>query len=218
MTIKKLVVGNMDNNCYIITDGTKTAAVIDPGDDFERIKAAVIADDLKVKYTLLTHGHFDHIGAVRELCEYTEAEIVISKQDEELLYDTDKNVGWRVPKKLQKYNLSGLSAAIRVEDGDEIKLGELTVQVIATPGHTQGSVVYKAGDCLFTGDTLFAGSVGIVTHYGGNMQQELESIARLSGMLEGDYKVYPGHGEQTTLERERRTNPYMGNRYYDDCN
>ncbi len=216
MKLIRLTVGPMDNNCYIIRSDKGNGFIIDPGAESEKILEAIRANEVTLKAILLTHGHFDHIGAVRDLIEATGAGIIVSKEDEEMLYDPVKNVGARFADDL-RYNLSGLRVERTVSHGDRLELDELTLTVFATPGHTLGSVVYILGDMLFTGDTLFAGTIGIVTHYGGDLQTEVASVKRLADELEGDYRVLPGHDRETTLETERRTNPYLGNVDYDDC-
>ncbi len=216
MKLIKLKVGAMDNNCYILVSDEGNGMLIDPGADAKKILSALDENGAMLRYILLTHGHFDHIGALREVAQHTRAGVVVSKEDAELLRDPVKNVGARFGFSNNRYDLSDITPECLVSDGDEITLDEITVQVISTPGHTKGSVVYKLDEMLFTGDTLFAGTIGIVTHYGGSLAEEVASVKRLAA-LEGDYTVFPGHGEETTLETERRTNPYLGQASYDDC-
>ena len=217
MKLIKLKVGPMDNNCYILASERGNGLVIDPGAEADTILQAVTNNQLSLRYILLTHGHFDHIGAVREVHQQTGAGIIISQQDAELLSDPEKSVGARFAPDDNRYNLSDIPPERLVNNGDIITLDEINVEIISTPGHTKGSVVFKVDDMLFTGDTLFAGTIGIVTHYGGSLAEEIASVKRLAETLEGDYAVFPGHEEETTLETERRTNPYLGNVSYDDC-
>ena len=198
MKIKALPVGELGTNCYILTDEqTKLCAIIDPGDEAGRILAQVQAEGLRVKYILLTHGHYDHTTAVPELHEaLPEAEIYIHQAD-------SHGAGGRLfPLASQVDDL------LLYDEGDTLALGGLTIEVMNTPGHSLGSVVLRVGDVLFTGDTLFAGSCGRTDLRGGNPDQMWASLRRL-GQLEGDFRVLPGHDISSTLERERKTNHYM---------
>ena len=198
MNIKILPVGELGTNCYILEDEVrKLAAIIDPGDEAERILAQVEKDGVQVKYILLTHGHYDHTTAVPDLHKaLPNAEIYIHQAD-------SHGAGGRLfPLASQVDDL------LLYDEGDVLKLGGLTIEVMSTPGHSQGSVVLKVGDVLFTGDTLFAGSCGRTDLRGGNYQQMLASLKRLA-RLEGDYHVLPGHDVASTLERERQSNYYM---------
>ncbi len=198
MKIKVLPVGELGTNCYILEDeASKLAAVIDPGDEAGRILAQVKEDGVQVKYILLTHGHYDHTTAVPELHEaLPQAEIYIHQAD-------SHGAGGRLfPLASQVDDL------LLYDEGDTLKLGDLTIQVMNTPGHSLGSVVLKVEDVLFTGDTLFAGSCGRTDLRGGDYGQMLASLKRLA-LLEGDFHVLPGHDVASTLERERQTNYYM---------
>ena len=199
MKIKALSVGQIGTNCYILIDeATKLAAVIDPGDEAGRIKEAADKEGVEIRYILCTHGHFDHITGLPELVEllpYPVA-VYIHREDTKL----------RDPR---LFPLTGrvMGYACFVE-GDTLQLGELTIQVLHTPGHSPGSVTLKVGDCLFVGDTLFKGSCGRTDLEGGNTRQLMKSLKRL-GELEGDFHVCPGHMGLTTLAEERKTNPYL---------
>ena len=219
MTMKPIVlpVGMIDTNCYILRTEQGSGVMIDPGADSERIMNVLQTNDITLKMILLTHGHFDHIGALREVYNATNAQVFVSQKDAELLTDPVKNVGARFSHCPEQYQLSDVPVFRKVVHGDTIALDELSFTVFETPGHTNGSVVYILGDMMFTGDTLFQGSIGIVTHYGGDLATEIASVKRLADELSGDYIVYPGHGSDTTLDIERRTNPYMGKASYDDC-
>lgn len=198
-----LTVGGLDTNCYIVSDDAGNTAVIDPGDDFEKIDRILSEEKTKVKTILLTHGHYDHTGAVNQIKEKYGCEIVISALDEELLSDDSKNAA-----EAMETTTKPIIADRLVEDADEIKVGELTFCVIATPGHTKGGVTYRLGNTLFTGDTLFRGTVGRYDLYGGNPIKLAHSLKRLM-KLDGDYDVLPGHGMKTTLRYEESTNRYI---------
>ena len=198
MDIKILPVGELATNCYILTDeATKLAAIIDPGDEAARILAQVKKDGLQVKYILLTHGHYDHTGAVPALHEaLPQAEIYIHQAD-------SHGAGGRL------FPLaSQVDSLLLYDEGDTLTLGSLTIHVMNTPGHSLGSVVLRVENVLFTGDTLFAGSCGRTDLRGGNYEQMMDSLKRLA-LLEGDFHVLPGHEASSTLDRERCVNYYM---------
>ena len=198
MKVKVLQVGPIGTNCYILEDETTNlAAVIDPGDDEQRILAALKADGVEVKYLLLTHGHYDHTTAVPPLKQVLpDAQVYI--------HQADANGAGS-----QLFPLAGQIPDLKFYDeGDALTLGELTIQVLHTPGHSKGSVTLKVGDVLFCGDTLFAGSCGRTDLAGGSYEEIMASLKKL-GELPGDYHVCPGHDVTSTLERERRSNPFL---------
>ena len=198
MKVKLMQVGPIGTNCYLLEDEeTGKAAVIDPGEEADRILAQIKADQVKVEYILLTHGHYDHTTAVPALhAALPDAKIYIHAADA-------NGAGSR---------LFPLSAAVKqlhfYDEGDTLTLGSLTIHVMYTPGHSKGSVTLLVGDVLFTGDTLFAGSCGRTDLAGGSYEEIMSSLARL-GKLEGDYHVCPGHDVTSTLERERQFNPFL---------
>ena len=174
MLIKTIPVGHLETNCYIVTDeNTLGCAVIDPGDESNTIMDYLEDNHLSCKAILLTHGHYDHTGAVVAVAEETGAPVWMNRRDTRKPTENDP----------------------------------LHFQVIATPGHTPGGVSLVCGEALFTGDTLFKGSCGRVDLPGGSAKDEMQSLRRLCA-LPGDYEVYPGHMDPTTLERERNFNYY----------
>ena len=193
MQVKMMQVGPIGTNCYIL-ESEHQIAVIDPGDEAERILSVLKELEGQVEYILLTHGHYDHTTAVPALHQaLPKAEIYIHQADA-------NGAGNRL------FPLAGQVEGLKFYgEGDTLTLGELTIEVLHTPGHSPGSVTLKAGDVLFTGDTLFAGSMGRTDFEGGDGQAMMASLRRL-GELEGDYQVLPGHEGQTTLEVERQTN------------
>ena len=198
MQVKVLQVGPIGTNCYLLEDEkAHVAAVIDPGDEAGRILQVIRDDGVDVKYILLTHGHYDHTTAVPELHQaLPQAEIYIHKADA-------NGAGSRL------FPLAGQIPDLKFYDeGDALTLGELTIQVLHTPGHSKGSVTLKVGDVLFCGDTLFAGSCGRTDLAGGSYDEIMASLKKL-GELPGDYHVCPGHDVTSTLERERRSNPFL---------
>lgn len=194
MKIKSIQVGELATNCYILIDDVeKKAAVIDPGAEADRILAELDKTDAQVEYILLTHGHYDHTGAVRELrSALPGVPVYLHPADAALL-------GTAV--------LPPIGETVPYEEGDKLSVGSLTVQVLHTPGHTPGGVTLRVDDALFTGDTLFQGSMGR-TDLGGSYEDIMASLKRL-GELEGDLQVLPGHMGVSTLDRERRTNYFL---------
>lgn len=198
MIVKRLPVGVYAANCYIVMDeDTKEAAIIDPGGDADDIKKAV--DEMKgdVKYILLTHGHKDHTGAASELGEFYGAAFGISEKDE------------RVSPRDFLEGEFNRKAEISLKDGIEIKLGNKEIKCIETPGHTAGGMSFLAEGLLFTGDTLFSGSIGRTDLGGGDYGTIIESIKSKLMTLPDDTIVFPGHGPQSTIKKERMSNPYL---------
>ena len=198
MKVKLLRVGPIGTNCYILEDDqTNLAAVIDPGDEPELIQEALEKEGGEARYLLLTHGHYDHTTAVPALHRvYPQADIYIHQADANGAGST-------------LFPLAGEVDDLKLYDeGDVIRLGDHEIQVLHTPGHSPGSVTLKVEDVLFTGDTLFAGSCGRTDLRGGSYEQIMQSLKRL-GELKGDFHVCPGHEATSTLERERRSNPFL---------
>lgn len=200
-------------NCYIaIGDGccnsacSNVCAVIDPGDNAERIFNRASNNGLKIQKIILTHAHFDHIMAVNELVSLTSAEVIIHESDFQALYEPSLNLSGMGTGK--NYTLNSDITVKTVTDGDEIKVGGEALKVISTPGHTPGSACFVCGDIIFTGDTLFGGTIGRTDFPGGSVE-EIRNSLRIISALPGDYTLYPGHNGETTLERERRTNYYL---------
>ncbi len=192
-------------NCYLVVDeSTKESFLVDPGAygarQSEYIKSQGVSE---LKYILLTHGHFDHIMGVRQFKEDLGGQVVIHENDEDCLSSPLKSLAITHALSFPK-----TEADIVVTDGDRLPFGDTEIEVIHTPGHTKGSVCYKLGDLLLTGDTLFKGTVGRTDFPGGSYSEIIESVEKL-GAIKGDFKVYPGHESLTTLENERRNNPYM---------
>ena len=200
--IHTLMLGSYQTNCYIVHDeAAKTCAVIDPGYSPERVLEFVDKLGLSVEAILLTHGHFDHVGGVEAIVKETNCALWMRESD----YTQFKN-----PQNDFFYPIHDcdFTEVWFCEDDEIIRAGGLTFTVLATPGHTYGSVCYLCGNAMFSGDTLFAGSCGRTDLPGGDWQTIQFSLERLAE-LDGDFMVYPGHGESTTLERERKVNPYM---------
>lgn len=198
MKIISMQVGPIMTNCYILIDEeSKKTAVIDPGEDADRILAALREEDSQVEYILLTHGHYDHTTAVPELhAALPQARIYIHQADA-------NGAGSKLfPLASQVEDL------LLYDEGDTLALGGLTIQVLHTPGHSPGSVTLQVGDVLFSGDTLFAASCGRTDLPGGSYDQMMASLKRL-GELEGEFRVLPGHNAPSTLDREREYNSFV---------
>ena len=196
MNIKTIPVGQLETNCYVVVnEETLACVVIDPGDESNAIMDYIESNRLRCEAIMLTHGHFDHVGAVNEILEQTGCALYINPRDEG--YEVGKSgVKFKMPEGGKYY-----------DDGDVIVEAGLEFKVLATPGHTPGSVCLICGGALFTGDTLFRGSCGRADLPGGSMREEMRSLKKICE-LEGDYEVYPGHMDSSSLERERRFNHY----------
>lgn len=194
--------GSMDNNCSLIIDEKTNQSALVDCNEFSQ-KMIDMIGDTDLKYILLTHGHFDHIIGVKSVKEKYGAQVVISKEDEPMLNSSKLSLAvfCNAPQ-------NNVDADIIVKDGDEITLGEIKIKVMATPGHTSGSVCYIAENCIFSGDTLFYCSCGRTDFPSGSHEQMMLSLQKLKA-LDGDYKVYTGHNNLTTLDFERKNNPYM---------
>lgn len=204
MEIRTLPVGELQTNCYIAFEADKQAVVLDPGDEAARILAAARDEGVTVVHILLTHVHFDHMLAVRELQEATGADLLVPAEDEDALTNGARS--------LLAYFRPGLRYPLKAErllrDGDEVRAGSLILRTVHTPGHTPGSACYVGEGVIFSGDTLFAGSYGRTDFPGGDFGALVRSAERLAA-LPGDYTLYPGHDGSTTLELERRRNPLL---------
>ena len=196
MNIKTIPVGQLETNCYVVVnEETLACVVIDPGDESNAIMDYIESNRLRCEAIMLTHGHFDHVGAVNEILEQTGCALYINPRDE----------GYEVGKSGMKFKMP--EGGKYFDDGDIIVEAGLEFKVLATPGHTPGSVCLICGGALFTGDTLFRGSCGRADLPGGSMREEMRSLKKICE-LEGDYEVYPGHMDSSSLERERRFNHY----------
>jgi len=192
MQIKKIIVGPIETNCYLVVSGNELA-VIDPGDEADRIISG-IQDLGKVnyKYILLTHGHFDHVMAVNELKGKYGFKVIVGEKDTDI---QSLNAQIRI-------ETEAILPDVTVKEGDELELGEEKIGVFATPGHTKGSVCYKISQNLFSGDTLFHRSHGRTDLPGGSDEEMGKSLDKLL-KLDENIKVYPGHSNETTIKAER---------------
>jgi glyoxylase-like metal-dependent hydrolase (beta-lactamase superfamily II) len=203
--IETVVVGPLQVNCFIVAcPQTLEALVIDPGDEGERILATLRASGWKPVRVVNTHGHFDHIGGNRAVVEATGAELLIHELDLPLMQKS------RVHAQLYGLNTELSPPPARLlKDGDCIAAGKLTFEVIHIPGHSPGGIALRCGQHLFAGDILFADSVGRTDLPGGDHRALIDGIRSRLWCLPGETIVHPGHGPDTTIGREMRTNPYV---------
>lgn len=202
LIIDTLPLGDYQTNCYIVRrEDSRKALILDPGYEPESILSFLAEKQLTPEAILLTHGHFDHVGGVEAIVRATGCALWMRESD----YSQFPN-----PINAHYYPIANcdFTEVCFCEDFEEISAGGLTFTVYATPGHTYGSVCYLCDGAIFSGDTLFAGSCGRTDLPGGDPSAMGCSLARLSE-LAGDFAVYPGHGESTTLAREKRYNPYL---------
>ena len=203
MEIKVLSLSYIHSNCYLIST-EKAAIVIDPGFQNDEVTDFLKNSKNKERLILLTHAHFDHIGGAYDLSKSTDTKIAIGTYDNYALSDGNINLSNRFHAKFPPF-----SADILLNDGDKLTVGDITVKVIYTPGHTSGGVCYLIGDRLFSGDTLFYRSIGRTDFYGGDYDAIINSIKNLFKILPEDTVVYPGHGEKTTIAEEKENNIYI---------
>lgn len=206
MKLERLIVGPVGTNCYLImNEKTKEVVLVDPGDQAQRIRSKIEEMGGHPAAVLLTHGHFDHILGIPELKElYSDFDIYALEEENDLLRDASMNCSTQI----------GRPCTIRadrlVRDGEKLSLAGMNIEVIATPGHTKGSCCYYLPEekALFSGDTLFAESVGRTDLPTGSMGQLNRSIKKLFAMLPDETDVYPGHEYATSIEHEKRYNPF----------
>jgi glyoxylase-like metal-dependent hydrolase (beta-lactamase superfamily II) len=195
-------------NCFILgCEETLEAAVIDPGDEADRILFALAESNLTTKLIINTHGHFDHVGANKRLNEITGAPILIHPLDKPMLSQlANSAAAWGM-------KADNSPAPDReLQEGDEVTFGKMTLKVLHTPGHTPGGISLYTDNEVFVGDTLFAGSIGRTDFPGGSFETLRESIQQKLFKLSDDLKVYPGHNQTTTIGMEKRNNPFVGER------
>ena len=204
MKIENIVVGPLQVNCFIAYDeDSLEAMVVDPGDEAEKIIGLIEARRLKVSSIVCTHAHFDHIGAVRRLKEKTGAAVIIHKGDYEIYMRAGEQAvlwGFQIEQPPEP--------DVYVVDGDEIGVGRLRFKVLHTPGHSPGGISLYGEGIIFTGDTIFAGSVGRTDFYGGSIAELKKSFSGIIS-LPPETRIFPGHGPLTTVKKEKESNFFV---------
>ena len=204
MILKKLVVGPLAANCYLVgSEASKEGMIIDPGDEAEAILENIKDLELDIKSIVLTHGHIDHIGALKEVKGATGAEVAIHSDDVQALQQNSVGAmfGLSYPTPPPPDRL--------LQDGDSVDIGDLHFSVLHTPGHSPGCICLLGGGVVFSGDTLFNFGIGRYDLPGGNYSQLMDSIHTKLMVLPDNTAVYPGHGPDTTIGTERQGNPFL---------
>ncbi len=207
MDVRMLTVGPLAENCFLAArDGETAAIVIDPGEEAERLIEALDDLGLSAEAILLTHTHFDHVGAVAPLARHTGAPVYCPELEKGVLADIMSFVPWPGFGPFESYDADEL-----VSGGERLELAGLGIDVLFTPGHSPGHVTYRVADeqAVFSGDVLFAGSIGRTDLPGGDTQTLMNTLADLVERLPDETVVYPGHMGVTTIGRERATNPFL---------
>ena len=208
MKVERMVLGQIQTNCYfVINEATKEAIVIDPADRPEAVLRRAVDEGLDLKAIFLTNGHADHMLGVPELKTKLEIPVYACEAEKELLADPEQNLSPALFRKSVAF-----AADVWVKDEQVIEVAGMEFHVFATPGHTPGGCCYYSAEAgvLFSGDTLFAGSVGRTDFPGGSMSALVRGIKEKLTPLPDETKVYPGHMEESTIGAERRYNPYLG--------
>lgn len=202
--IHSYIVGPIATNCYLIEDAeTGKLAVIDPGDRCPELVDEIDRRSGELSLILLTHGHFDHVMGVAALCDRYHPEVCVCGEEMELLQN-----GLYNRSSVHHIRIHSFTVDRMLRDGDTIALGNSLIRFIHTPGHTRGSGCYVVDDCIFSGDTIFCESVGR-TDFPTSSPADMKRSVRRIRDLEGNYAIYPGHDVFSTLEHERRYNPFM---------
>ena len=207
MDVRTFTVGPVQENCHIARrDGAREAIVVDPGDEPERLLGAIATLELDVAAILLTHTHFDHVGAVAPVAEATGAEVWCPEIEAPVLADIMRYVPWDGFGPFESYEAEHL-----LRGGERLHLAGLEIDVLFTPGHSPGHVTYAVGSeqAVFSGDVLFAGSIGRTDLPGGDHATLMRTLATLAETLPDETVVYPGHMQTTTIGHERRSNPFL---------
>ncbi|MFI3170776.1 MAG: MBL fold metallo-hydrolase [Eubacteriales bacterium] len=206
MKIKKFVLGYVQTNTYVVmNEDTKVAFAIDPAEKPEILMDFFETEGYKLEAILLTHGHFDHIGAVSRLVEEYQVDTYAIAEEIELLATPELNLSTSIRRPMSVKNV------MELQDGQELEVAGIVIKVLATPGHTLGGACYyiEENGIVFAGDTLFQNSVGRTDFPNGSHEQLIASIKKQLFTLPDDTIVYPGHMGETTIEHEKQNNPFV---------
>lgn len=204
MIIHTLIVGPMQANCYILEcDKTRSAMVIDPGEDVDLIMEIITKEKLQTKFIINTHAHVDHIAANLELKKRTSALLCAHPEAVYILPNPQRNLSFFVGEEIRSPEPDRL-----LSNGDILEIGNLRLEVIYTTGHSPDSICLLGDNFIFTGDLLFAGGIGRYDFPGSSYEKLMQSLEKIM-TLDNDIKVYPGHGPETTIGNERETNPFL---------
>jgi len=204
MKIKTIVVGELDTNCYLVSDDDGNACVIDPGDEADKIIAEIEKNKLKPAAIINTHVHPDHIGANIEIKQKYNIPIMVHKDDAHML-----TPHFSLISSIAGYKFDSMEPDRLLNDGDEIKIGSLNLKIVHTPGHSKGGISILVGDAAFTGDTLFCGDIGRADLYGGDEKALVKAIKEKLLILPDSTALYPGHGKSSTIGNEKMYNIYL---------
>ncbi len=205
LTVKQYKVGALYTNCYLITDKeSQKSAIIDPGGISSNLDKEVELNNLSVEYIFLTHGHFDHIRKVARYKNKTNAKVLINNKEKYFPQEPNLNLSC----KFEHIAIEPFNIDILLDDGETIKLGNSTIKVLHTPGHTVGSSCFLTDNCIFTGDTLMKQCIGRTDFATGSSKDMIKSLAKLLS-LKKNFTIYPGHGDTTTLDFEKSNNLYL---------
>ena len=204
-TVKKITTGNIPENCYVVSESEKSCIIIDPGDDAEKIIGYIESEKLKTLAIINTHAHHDHTGAVYAVKEHFKIPFYLHSKEQKNLKHL--NLFAKMIEKREMIKTPEIDAAL--DNIEELKFGDLVIKILFTPGHTSGGVSLLIGKNLFTGDTLFKGTIGRTDFPGGDIKILSDSIKQIITLKNQDILILPGHGESALLNEEIDTNPFI---------